>query len=129
MGPVIVRLHLTASPKSCALVNGAQPTAHWTGCRKPRLNETQSTHDASEMLFNKGSQRLAYSACIGGKREPYLVHDWGATIHNHRADASLVGELASLIVDLAGQLTRGAQHKRQWVRLLTAMNSLGLCAI
>ncbi len=54
----------------------------------------------------------------GGKAR--LVHDGGAAVDDDGADAGLVRELARLVVDLAGQLARGAEHERERVGLAAA---------
>ncbi len=54
----------------------------------------------------------------------YLVHDGCASVHDDRADACLVGELAGLVVDLGGQLARGAEHQCHGVRLPAAPQRL-----
>ena len=47
-----------------------------------------------------------------GKRQPaHLHHDGSTSIDHHGTKPSLPHKLPCLIVDLAGQLTRGTQHQ------------------
>lgn len=41
----------------------------------------------------------------------HLVHDRCTSVDDDRLDAGVVAELACLLVDLAGQLTRGCQDE------------------
>ena len=45
----------------------------------------------------------------------HLEATWGAPIADHRAQAGLIGKLASLLINLASQLTRGPHDERLWV--------------
>ncbi len=51
---------------------------------------------------------------------PQLLLLGGPTVHHHRANACLVGELAGLVIDLRCKLTCRGQHQCQRIRLATA---------
>lgn len=45
----------------------------------------------------------------------YLIDNWSASVNYHSPQASLVCELACLIINLAGQLTGGTQDQSLWI--------------
>ena len=55
--------------------------------------------------------KITHTPPLPHMHSPHLVHYRGASINDHRLDAGLEAELASLLVDLAGQLTCGGQDE------------------
>ena len=63
------------------------------------------------------------SLIIWAEYTAHLLNDGCATIDDHAAQARLVGKLARLVVNLAGQLAGGCQHQRRGEGLHTIFRS------